>query len=240
MKLLAIDTTANTASVAVLEDTRLLALLTVNAKNTHSEILLPLIKSALDSLGLSPSHIDAFACSEGPGSFTGVRIGAATVKGLAFDTKKNCIGVSTLEALAENMAGFDGIVCAAMNARRNQLYTATFRVKDGVCQRLSEDACKMADEVARELEAYREPLYFVGDGADIGRAACGDRENLAPTPELLLYQNAYSVGVCAYRKLIAGETGTDLALAPKYLRKPQAEREREERLAAEQTKKESE
>ena len=239
MKLLAIDTTANTASVAVLEDVRMLALLTVNAKNTHSEILLPLIKSALDSLALSVADMDIFACAEGPGSFTGVRIGAATIKGLAFDTGKPCIGVSTLEALAENMVGFDGIVCAAMNARRNQVYTATFRVRNGACERLTEDACKMVDEVAKELEAYAEPLYFVGDGAEIAKGACGERENLADTPELLLYQNAYSVGVCAYRRQIAGEMGTDLALVPKYLRKPQAEREREERLAAEQRNKES-
>lgn len=236
MKILSIDTTANTASVAVLEDTTLLALQTANAKNTHSEVLLPMIKSCLDSLKLTAADMDAFACSAGPGSFTGVRIGAATVKGLAFGTDKPCIGVSSLEALAENLNGFNGIICPAMNARRGQVYSAQFRMKDGVCTRLCEDDCVMADHVAEQLAAYDEPIYFTGDGAELMIKATAENKNVRPTPELLLYQNGYSVGVCAYRKLMAGEQGTDRELSPVYLRKPQAEREREERLAAEAQK----
>ena len=238
MKILAIDTTANTASVAVLENVTLLALQTANAKNTHSEVLLPMIKSCLDSVKLTAADIDAFACSVGPGSFTGVRIGAATIKGLAFGTDKPCIGVSSLEALAENLNGFNGVVCPAMNARRGQVYSALFRMADGACTRLTEDDCVMADYVAELLSAYDEPVYFTGDGADLMRKATAENKSVRTTPELLLYQNGYSVGVCAYRKLMAGETGTDLALAPVYLRKPQAEREREVRLAAEAEKNE--
>ena len=233
MKILAIDTTANTASVAVLENTTLLALQTANAKNTHSEVLLPMIKACLDSVKLAAADMDAFACSSGPGSFTGVRIGAATVKGLAFGTDKPCIGVSSLEALAENLSGANGIVCPAMNARRGQVYAALFRMTDGVCQRLTEDDCVLATDVAEQLSAYDEPVYFTGDGAELMIKATAENKNVRKTPELLLYQNGYSVGVCAYRKLAAGETGTDRELAPVYLRKPQAEREREERLAAE-------
>ncbi|MBQ9121794.1 MAG: tRNA (adenosine(37)-N6)-threonylcarbamoyltransferase complex dimerization subunit type 1 TsaB [Clostridia bacterium] len=233
MKILAIDTTANTASVAVIENTTLLALQTANAKNTHSEVLLPMIKSCLDSLKLTVENMDAFACSSGPGSFTGVRIGAATIKGLAFGTGKPCISVSSLEALAENMSGFNGIVCPAMNARRGQVYSAIFRMRDGVCTRLCEDACEMADRMAELLAVYEEPIYFTGDGAELMKKATETNKNVRPTPELLTYQNGYSVGVCAYRKWMAGEGESDLTLAPVYLRKPQAEREREERLAAE-------
>ena len=233
MKILSIDTTANTASVAVLEDTTLLALQTANAKNTHSEVLLPMIKSCLDSLKLTAAEMDAFACSAGPGSFTGVRIGAATIKGLAFGTDKPCVSVSSLEALAENMSGFNGIICPAMNARRGQVYSAIFRMADGVCTRLTEDSCEMADHMAELLSAYDEPIYFTGDGAELMKKATAENENVRPTPELLLYQNGYSVGACAYRKLLRGETVDDRALTPVYLRKPQAEREREERLAAE-------
>ena len=233
MKILSIDTTANTASVAVLEDTTLLALQTANAKNTHSEVLLPMIKSCLDSLKLTAADVDAFACSAGPGSFTGVRIGAATVKGLAFGTEKPCVGVSSLEALAENMSGFNGVICPAMNARRGQVYSALFRMADGVCTRLTEDDCVLADRMAELLAAYDEPIYFVGDGADLMKKATAENKNVRSTPELLLYQNGYSVGVCAYRKILRGEAGDDRSIAPVYLRKPQAEREREERLAAE-------
>lgn len=233
MKILSIDTTANTASVAVLEDTTLLALQTANAKNTHSEVLLPMIKSCLDSLKLTAAEMDAFACSAGPGSFTGVRIGAATIKGLAFGTDKPCVSVSSLEALAENMSGFNGIICPAMNARRGQVYSAIFRMADGVCTRLTEDSCEMADHMAELLSAYDEPIYFTGDGAELMKKATAENKNVRPTPELLLYQNGYSVGACTYRKLLRGETVDDRALTPVYLRKPQAEREREERLAAE-------
>ena len=233
MKILSIDTTANTASVAILEDTTLLALQTANAKNTHSEVLLPMIKACLDSLKLTATDMDAFACSVGPGSFTGVRIGTATIKGLAFGTDKPCVSVSSLEALAENMNGFNGIICPAMNARRGQVYSAIFRMENGVCTRLTEDDCVMADWMAEQLSVYDEPVYFVGDGAELMKKATAENKNVRSTPELLLYQNGYSVGACAYRKLVAGDTGTDRDLAPVYLRKPQAEREREERLAAE-------
>ena len=122
MKILAIDSCMNTSTVAILEDENLVALYTVNTENTHSETLLPMIRDALSSADVKPEDIDAYAVSYGPGSFTGVRIGVATVKGLAFGRNKPCVEVSTIEALAENLCGFDGIVCPVMNARRGQVY----------------------------------------------------------------------------------------------------------------------
>ena len=224
MKILALDSTAKTSSVAVLEDESLLGLFSANIQNTHSETLLPMVKALLESLKLTNDDIDAYAFSEGPGSFTGVRIGAATIKGLAFGRNKPCVGVSTIEALCQSLANYQGIVCPIMNARRGQVYTGAFL--NG--KRIIDDTCMMLDDLIPMLEEYGEPIYFNGDGYDLvlGR----DIKNFIETPELLRYQNAYSVGSLAVRKIKEGNYTTDEALRVEYLRKPQAEREREERL----------
>ena len=224
MKILALDSTAKTSSVAVLEDESLLGLFSANIQNTHSETLLPMVKALFESLKLTNDDIDAYAFSEGPGSFTGVRIGAATIKGLAFGRNKPCVGVSTIEALCQNLANYQGIVCPVMNARRGQVYTGAFL--NG--KRIIDDTCMMLDDLIPMLEEYGEPIYFNGDGYDLvlGR----DIKNFIETPELLRYQNAYSVGSLAVRKIKEGNYTTDEALRVEYLRKPQAEREREERL----------
>ena len=227
MRILAIDSTANTSTVAVLEDDRLLSLFSANIKNTHSETLLPMVKSVLDTLKLTVSDIDAFAVSEGPGSFTGVRIGVATVKGLAFGKDKKCVGVSTIEALAQNLEGFEGIVCPIMNARRGQVYTGAFL--NGT--RIVEDQCMMLCDLIPMLEKHGVPVYFVGDGYSLIEKM--ENPLFAKTPEVLRYQNAFSVGKVAYNKLMNGEFTTDEGLRVEYLRKAQAEREREEKLERE-------
>ena len=224
MKILALDSTANTSTVAVLEDEKLLSLYTANIKNTHSETLLPMVKSVLETLKLSVDDIDAFAVSEGPGSFTGVRIGVATIKGLAFGRDKKCVGVSTIEAMAQNLKGFGGIVCPIMNARRGQVYTGAFL--NG--ERIVPDQCMLLCDLIPMLEKYGEPIYFVGDGYSLIEGI--NNPLFQKTPEMLRYQNAYSVGSLAYEKLCKGEYVTDEGLRVEYLRKPQAEREREERL----------
>ncbi|MBO5374777.1 MAG: tRNA (adenosine(37)-N6)-threonylcarbamoyltransferase complex dimerization subunit type 1 TsaB [Clostridia bacterium] len=227
MKILAIDSTANTSTVALLENEALIALYTVNTENTHSETLLPMVKSMLESASVSPEEIDAYAVANGPGSFTGVRIGVATVKGLAFGRDKRCVAVSTTEALSENLEGFDGIICPVMNARRGQVYTCIY--KNG--KPLIEEGCMMLDELISMLEKYDEKIYFTGDGYELTL----DKEikNKCHTPEMLRYSNAYSVGKVAYRKIVSGDYITDTDLRVNYLRKPQAEREREEKLKSE-------
>jgi tRNA threonylcarbamoyladenosine biosynthesis protein TsaB len=224
MKILALDSTANTSTVALLENDTLLGLYTANTKNTHSETLLPMVKHLLSTLNVSIDQIDAYAVSNGPGSFTGVRIGVATVKGLAFGKDKKCVEVSTIEALAENLEGFNGIICPIMNARRGQVYTGAFLNGN----RIIEDNCMMLNDLIPMLEAYNEKIYFVGDGYSL----IENREIkcLMETPEMLRYQNAFSVGKIAYRKLQNNEAITDRELSVEYLRKPQAEREREEKL----------
>jgi tRNA threonylcarbamoyladenosine biosynthesis protein TsaB len=224
MKILALDSTAKTSSVAVLEDETLLGLYSVNIQNTHSETLLPMVKSILEALKLTNEDIDAYAVSEGPGSFTGVRIGVATIKGLALGRNKPCVGVSTIEALYENLSDYEGIVCPIMNARRGQVYTGAFL--DG--NRILDDTCMMLDDLIPVLEKYNMPIHFNGDGYEL--VLDKNIANFRHTPEVLKYQNAYSVGKVAYNKIKSSEYASDTDLRVEYLRKAQAEREREERL----------
>lgn len=233
MKILALDSTAQVATVALCEDGHLLAEYTVNNGNTHSQTLLPMVEDVLKSFELTPAEIDLFAVSAGPGSFTGVRIGAATVKGLAFGLDKPCIGVSTLEALANNLGVCRGIVCPVMNARRKQVYTAIFRSDGETLERLLPDSAIAIAELDSILATYRdEPIYLVGDGYDV------TFENLTvptcPTPERLRHQSAYSVAQVAKKLYDAGVRTTDGELIPTYLRLSQAERERAERLEKQQ------
>ena len=224
MKILALDSTAVVASVAVCDGEKLLACYTVNAGNTHSETLLPMVESALKATDLTVDDIELFALSEGPGSFTGVRIGAATVKGLAFGREKPCVGVSTLEALAYNLCGFEGILCPCMNARRNQVYNALFRSDGkGSLERLCPDRAIGVEELEEELKGYGEPVRVCGDGAFL---LTGKYEYV---PEPLIHQNGYSVAMCALKAFNEGRFTSDEAIAPTYLRPSQAERTRAEK-----------
>lgn len=227
MKILALDSTAIAASVALCEDEILLGEYTIQNGNTHSETLLPMIESLLHHFALSANEIDLFALSAGPGSFTGVRIGAATVKGLAFGKNKPCIGVSTLEALALNLSVADGLICPVMNARRKQVYTALFRAQNGVLERLMPDCAIAISELDEKLSAYEEPVRLCGDGYDITAELL--THEIIPTPARLRPQSAYSVAQAALRLYHEGVRTTDAQLSPIYLRLPQAERERLER-----------
>ena len=215
MLILAIDTTALTATAAITDDNKLIGLYTLNTTHTHSETMLPMIENLLHNAKISINDIDKFACSAGPGSFTGVRIGISVIKGLTFGTDKPCVGVSTLEALAYNMSGFDGIICPVMDARRSQVYNAVFRNGERLC----EDRLITVDELYGEISGYDEKIYYTGDGYKL------IHYNQTVTPELLRYQNAYSVAQCA----LNGECLTDIELSPIYLRASQAERELKEK-----------
>ena len=227
MKSLALDSTAIAASVALCEDGRLLGEYTIQNGNTHSETLLPMIESLLKLHALTVNDIDLFAASAGPGSFTGVRIGVATLKGLAFDTQKPCIGVSTLEALAYNLNIVNGLVCPVMNARRKQVYTALFRYQNGQAERLFPDNAIAITELDELLKQYGEPVYLTGDGYSITEELLTHK--IIPTPERLRHQSAYSVAQIARKTYMEGIVTTDSEMVPTYLRPSQAERERTER-----------
>lgn len=228
MIILAIDSTAVSGSVAICDDEKLLCEFTLNIGNTHSETLLPMVESALKCCGMTVGDVDIFACDEGPGSFTGVRIGVATVKGLAFDSGKPCIGVSTLEALAQNLVGFEGIACPVMNARRGQVYNALFEVKNGEMKRLCEDRALSISELEAELLTFDKPIYLAGDGYDVSLDGFKSLK-CKHTPEPMRYQSGYSVAQCVLKKHRDGFTSSDSQLTATYLRLPQAERERLEK-----------
>lgn len=224
MKILAMDSSAVAASVALCEDDRLLGEYTICNGNTHSETLLPMVESILGFFSLSTDEIDLFAVSNGPGSFTGVRIGVSTLKGLAFGKNKPCVGVSTLEALAQNLAIVNGLICPVMNARRKQVYTALFHAKNGILERLLPDSAMAISELDELLSKYNEPIYLVGDGYNVTLE--GLHIKTIPTPDRLRHQSAYSVAQAALSGYRSGRYSTDTETVATYLRPSQAERER--------------
>lgn len=231
MLILALDSTATVATAALCDNETVLAAETVSCGLKHSETLLPLIEKLLALAEKKVSDVELFACTAGPGSFTGVRIGAATIKGLAFGGK-TCVGVSTLEALAYNLRGYDGIISPVMDARRGQLYNALFRWENGTLVRLTLDRVIMIDELAREFEEFQETIYLCGDGYSLVKETLL-LDKIGETPQEQIYQNAVSVAQLALREYQKGNYVTDLELRPTYLRAPQAERERNERLKLE-------
>lgn len=228
MLTLSLDSTANTASCALIKDGRMLTLYTVNGLLTHSETLLPMIENSLSKAGVTFDDIDLFAVCDGPGSFTGVRIGVSLIKGLAFGKNKPCVGVSTLAALAKNLDGFSGFTVPVMDARRNQVYTAIFA--DG--ERMTEDMLIPLDELYEMLcEKGITEIRLCGDGYDIARNFFAEKDiSVLDTPALMIPQNALSCGLLAEEAHASGKVLTDKALSAKYLRASQAEREREEKL----------
>lgn len=226
MNVLALESSAITASACVVSNKKVSAVQTQTTGHTHSETLLPMAKKVLESASLTVDDIDLFAVSAGPGSFTGVRIGISSIKGLAFGKNKPVASVSSLEALAYNLDGFDGIVCPVMDARRSQVYTAIF--KNG--ERLSPDMLIKTDELCKMLENYNEKIYFVGDGFELATKEI-KLHNIIPTPIALRNQSAVSVALVGLKNYEGGiDIKSDLDIAPIYLRASQAERERNERL----------
>ncbi len=234
MKIIALESSAVTASVAVTEGETLLAQSFQHSGLTHSATLMPMVSDLLKNAGLTLEEMDVVAAAAGPGSFTGVRIGVAAAKGLAWPEDKPCAPCSTLESMAWQCAHMGGEVCAAMDARRNQIYCARFRAKNGELTRLSQDRALGLEELAEEVRASGRPHILVGDGAHLVQAAL-EAEGLpwVLTPPHLRYQTAWGVARCALRMARAGELVSAAAMAPSYHRLSQAERERNERLKAE-------
>ena len=228
MLVLGIDTTAVAASCAVCDmqedGCKVLMSGTINAKQTHSQTMLPMLESLLKGSALKLEDVDRFAVSAGPGSFTGLRIGISAVKGMAFALYKPCAAVSTLEALAYNLIGQEGIACAVMDARCNQVYNALFRIDGEIVTRLTPDRALFLPDLAEELKSYNERIILVGDGAELTYKSING-ENIVLAPPMLRFQHGESVCLASrnYPDISAKE------LMPGYLRLPQAERERLER-----------
>lgn len=234
MLILAFETSAKACSVALHDGEKLLAESYQNTGLTHSQTLMTMAEDLLKTCGKSAKDVTHLAVAAGPGSFTGVRIGVAAAKGFGWGAELPVYGVSTLEAMAMSLGAFDGHVCACMDARRNQVYNAIILADGGKLERFSEDRAISLAELKEELEHIDGPIYLVGDGANLTyRTLSGEVENLILPPEHRLHQRASGVALAALEAIRRGEPGDGAALQPNYLRLSQAERERLERMKAE-------
>ncbi|MBE6669589.1 MAG: tRNA (adenosine(37)-N6)-threonylcarbamoyltransferase complex dimerization subunit type 1 TsaB [Ruminococcaceae bacterium] len=230
MKILSMDTTADTVSVALCEDKTIISSFSGNLKRTHSSTLLPLIDAVLNYSGIGCDKIDMLAVTVGPGSFTGLRIGVATAKGLAFGNNIPTVGVSSLLALAYNFKDREGaLVCPSLNARRNEVYFALFRIVDGKPMRLTDDSSMQASELEEILLQHDENVLFCGDGTVVLRNVF-TRLSVPVDNQLLLYPSAPSVALAAFDKMQSEGVSYATELSPTYLKPSQAERERLERI----------
>lgn len=233
MLILSIDSSATAASAALVEDSKLVGEFFTNTSFTHSRTLVPMIDSLLTVSGKTVSDVDMVAVSNGPGSFTGVRIGVSVAKGIAFPADLPCMAVSTLESMAYNLILTDCVVCAVMDARREQVYNAMFRIQYGEVHRLCDDrAISIADLKKEVSEKYnKDRVILVGDGAQITLRELMDLPfSIELAPEALRFQRASSVAAAAEAHIEAGEKPSKSAeLLPSYLRLSQAERERKEK-----------
>lgn len=237
MKILAVECADKAASCAIAEDGKIICESFISAGLTHSRTLMPMIDSMLKNSETDLSEIDRFAVTVGPGSFTGLRIGIAAIKGMAFGLEKECCGISTLYAAALSLKGRRGIICAVLDARCHQVYNALFLSDGEKYTRLCDDRALMCDKLASELEQLKkkypdEPIILVGGGAKLCYNEFGQKLGAMTAPEHISVQRAGEVALAAF------DCATIPAqqLLPSYLRLPQAERELKEKRAAEHAK----
>ena len=231
MLILAFETSAKAASAALTEDGKLLGEVYQNTGMTHSQTLMVMAEDLLKQCGKKIEDLQAVAVANGPGSFTGVRIGVAAAKGLAWGAELPCVGVSTLEAMALSLGAWQGYVCPVMDARRSQVYNALFHVNCGVSTRIREDRAISLAELGEDLKNLKEPIFLVGDGSNLCyNTLLESVPGLVLPPEHRMHQRAVGVGLLAQKQLEAGDPGDGATLVPNYLRLSQAERERMEKL----------
>lgn len=239
MRVLAIDSSGLTATVAIVEDDTTIAEFTINYKKTHSQTLLPMIDEMVKMVEADLNTIDAIAVAGGPGSFTGLRIGSATAKGLGLALGKPLIHIPTADAMAYSIYGCEDIICPIMDARRNQVYTGIYQMDGDKLQVLEAQMAVEIDELAKKLCTYGKPVIFLGDGVPVHKDRL-EKElmtnyDIAFAPAHMNQQRAATVGMLGIQYYKEGKTETAMEHKPDYLRVSQAEREREERLKAEKT-----
>lgn len=231
MKILGLDSSGLTASVAILEDDTLLGEYTVCYKKTHSQTLLPMLDEVAGMIELDLETVDGIAIAAGPGSFTGLRIGSATAKGLGLALNKPLISVPTLQALAYNLYGTEGVICPLMDARRNQTYTGVYAWEEGRFRTIRDGAALAVEEILSILDEIGKDVIFLGDGVPVFRKQI--EEQLAVpycfAPAHLSRQRAGAVAALGMCYMKEGRTESAAAHRPEYLRLSQAERERQEK-----------
>lgn len=231
MTILAIDSSAKAASVCIANEEKIIGEFFINTSLTHSQTLMPMTEQLLKNTEMTIDEVDAIAVNTGPGSFTGVRIGVAAAKGLAFPKNLPCVSISTLESMAYNLLGTDCMVCAVMDARCSQVYNAMFRIKGETVERLTDDRALSLSDLLLEFKQTDERILIVGDGAEITYDFLkNEASNAVLAPKNRRTQTASSVALAAFQKLFEGKTQTAAELMPIYLRLPQAQRELNARL----------
>ena len=234
MKILALDSSGLVASVALLENDNLVAEFTVNNKKTHSQTLLPMLDEVVNAAGIELDVVDAIAIAAGPGSFTGLRIGAATVKGLSLALDKPVVPVPTLEGLAYNFWGSDRLICPIMDARRNQVYATFYMWENGKLIRLTDHMAESIERVIEIAEMLEQEVIFLGDGVPVHRERLEQNPAFLFAPAHCNMQRASAVAALGAIMAEEGLAKPGNAFELIYLRKSQAEREREARLAKEE------
>ena len=230
MLTLAFETSAKAGSVALLDGKKLLGESYQNTGLTHSQTIMTMAQSLITACGYTPQNVQAIAVAAGPGSFTGIRIGVAAAKGFAWGAQIPCYGVSTLEAMAQNLGVYEGLVVGVMDARRSQVYTATFRAEKGSLTRITEDRAISLQQLGEELTQVQLPVYLVGDGSTLTyHTLSATVPQLVMPAEHKMHQRAAGVGLVAADMIAAGLPGNGAELTPNYLRLSQAERERMEK-----------
>ena len=234
MKILGLDSSGIVASVAIVEDDALIAEYTVNYKKTHSQTLLPMLDEIARMTELDLDSLDAIAVAGGPGSFTGLRIGSATAKGLGLALKKPLIGVPTVEALAYNLYDTSGLICPIMDARRKQVYTGIYRFEGHRLKVVEDQMAVPMTELLEKLNGYGEPVTFLGDGVPVFRAVITEQLNVpfSFAPAHVNKQRAAAVAALGMVYYQEGKFESAAEHQPDYLRVSQAERERAEREKA--------
>lgn len=235
MKILAVDTSCQVASVAVMDDEKLILEYTLNHRKTHSQKLMPMIEEALKSIELTCKDIELFSASVGPGSFTGLRIGVTTIKAMAYAVGKPVMSVNTLDALAYNLVIPDVLICPIMDARNKQVYTAVYEYIGGEQKRITDYMGIHIDELVELLKEKGKKVYFVGDGVDVHGNSLMERmeDDCCLVPSHLMIQRASTVAYKAWIDFKAGKAESSFEMAPFYLRKSQAEREYDNRQQGE-------
>ena len=231
MKILAFETSAKAASVALTQEGKLLGESYQNTGLTHSQTLMVMAQDLLQQCGVAISQLDAVAVANGPGSFTGVRIGVAAAKGLAWGAELPCVGVSTLSAMAVGLGAWQGYVCPVMDARRSQVYNALFHVDCGKYTRIRDDRAISLQELGEDVKNLSQPIFLVGDGSVLCYNTLLEAvPALVLPPEHRMHQRAVGVALEAQRMMHEGAIPPAAELVPNYLRLSQAERERNERM----------
>ena len=239
MRILALDSSGLVASVAVVEkegnNEQLIAEYTVNYKKTHSQTLLPMLDEVAKMTELDLGTIDAIAVAGGPGSFTGLRIGSATAKGMGLALKKPLIHIPTLEGLAYNLCHTSAIVCPIMDARRGQVYAGIYRFEGNKLIVIEGQMALAIEDLCEKLHSYEEEIIFLGDGVPVFQEALRDKlmagRNISFAPAHMNRQSAAALGTLAFQYYEEGKIETAAEHQPDYLRVSQAERERKERMS---------